>query len=164
MKKLRDTGRITALLICLTAFGCAHSNPPPPNPVSQPGDSGTTYGPQSTPPPAPSSSTSRAKYSEFNDIPIPPEMHVRPKDSSVFESGQIKMGYLTMRGRVDSSSLLNYFAAVLPREGWKLRGQFKYGRALLIFDKPDKVCVILTKEETYYTYVEIYVSPVVAGG
>jgi len=67
---------------------------------------------------------------------------------------------LTLRGRVDSNSLMNFFVAALPHEGWRLKGQFRYNRALLIFDKPDKICVILMKELTYYTYVEIYVSPV----
>ena len=70
------------------------------------------------------------------------------------------MGFLTLRGRVDSNSVMSFFVAALPHEGWRLKGQFRYNRALLIFDKPDKICVILMKEETYYTYVEIYVSPV----
>jgi len=73
------------------------------------------------------------------------------------------MGFLTLRGRVNSNSLMNFFAAALPHEGWRLKAQFRYNRSLLIFDKPDKVCVIVMKEETYYTYVEIYVSPVAAG-
>jgi hypothetical protein len=72
----------------------------------------------------------------------------------------MKMGFLTLRGRVDPGSVMNFFASALPREGWKLKGEFRYNRSLLIFDKPDKICVILMKEDTYYTYVEIYVSPV----
>jgi len=167
VKELTNAGRAAALLICLvTACGCSHSSaPPPPNPVAQsqqaPGPSeGVTYGPPSTPNAA---VVPGAKFFEFNDIPLPPEMKVQSKSSCVFQSGQIKMGFLTLRGRVDSNSLENFFAATLPREGWKLKGQFKFGRALLIFDKHDKVCVILLKEETYYTYVEIYVSPVVGG-
>ena len=72
----------------------------------------------------------------------------------------MKMGFLTLRGRVDSNSVMNFFASALPREGWRLKGEFRYNRSLLIFDKPDKICVILVKEDTYYTYVEIYVSPV----
>ena len=70
------------------------------------------------------------------------------------------MGFLTLRGRVDPNSVMNFFASGLPREGWRLKGEFRYNRSLLIFDKPDKICVILVKEDTYYTYVEIYVSPV----
>ncbi len=164
---------IMVLYICLaTACGCSRSSAPPPSPVSQSqqapapsGGSGPTYGPPAAAPanPAPvPPSGSKAKFFQFNDIPIPPELDVQSKNSNVFESGQIKMGFLTLRGRVESNSVMNFFVAMLPREGWRLKGQFRYNRSLLIFDKPDKVCVILMKEEAYYTYVEIYVSPVAA--
>lgn len=160
---------ISALCACLmTAFGCGKSNAPPPNPVnqSQPAQgpsTGPSYGPTagssySPPPAAPMASS--GKFLDFPDIPIPPELTVQPKSSNVFQSGPIKMGFLTLRGRVDSNSVMSFFVAALPHEGWRLKGQFRYNRALLIFDKPDKVCVILMKEDMYYNYVEIYVSPV----
>lgn len=164
---------ITVLCICLaTACGCSRSSAPPPNPLSQsqqaPAPSagpGPAYGPpavaHASPVPA-SPSEPRAKFFQFNDIPIPSEINVQAKNSYVFQSGQIKMGFLTLRGRVDSNSMINFFVVALPREGWRLKAQFRCNRSLLIFDKSDKVCVILMKEETYYTYVEIYVSPVAA--
>ena len=159
---------ITVLCICIvTACGCSRSSAPPPPPASQSqqapsAGSGPTYGPPASSLPA-YPSGSKAKFLDFNDIPIPPEISVQAKNSYVFESGHIKMGFLTLRGRVNSNSLMNFFAAALPHEGWRLKAQFRYNRSLLIFDKPDKVCVIVMKEETYYTYVEIYVSPVAAG-
>ncbi len=170
--------------MCLiAAYGCNRSSSPPPNPVAQssPGPSAPVYGPTAGPPPtygptagpsptygpgAGSSSTSaippgpKPQFLDFSDIPIPPELGSPRRDNSyVFQSGQIKMGFLTLRGRVDPNSVMNFFVTALPREGWRLRGQFRYNRALLIFDKPDKTCVILMKESTYYTYVEIYVAP-----
>ena len=164
---------IAVLCICLaTACGCSRSSAPPPNPVSQsqqaPAPSagpGPTYGPPAVAPASPvpvSPSEPRAKFFQFNDVPIPPQIDVQANNSYVFQSGQIKMGFLTLRGRVDSNSLINFFVAALPHEGWRLKAQFRCNRSLLIFDKPDKVCVILMKEGTYYTYVEIYVSPVAA--
>lgn len=159
---------ITVLCICIvTACGCSRSSAPPQPPVSQSQQApsagpGPTYGPPASSVPA-YPSGSKAKFLDFNDIPIPPEISVQAKNSYVFESGHIKMGFLTLRGRVNSNSLMNFFASALPHEGWRLKAQFRYNRSLLIFDKPDKVCVILMKEETYYTYVEIYVSPVAAG-
>ncbi len=172
--RIQKCGEITLILVlcaCLmTAFGCSQSNAPPPNPVNQsqpaPGPvpvSGPSYGPTAGPSAGPTPTAppaSRTKFLDFPDIPIPPELTVQPKISNVFQSGQIKMGFLTLRGRVDSNSVMNFFVAALPHEGWRLRGQFRYNRALLIFDKPDKICVILMKEEAYYNYVEIYVSPV----
>ncbi len=162
---------IVALCVFLaTSYGCTRSSAPPPNPVTQsqtePGPSagpgpayGPSAGPASSPSPAAPSGT-KARFLDFNDIPIPSEIDVQSKDSYVFQSGQIKAGFLTLRGRVDSNSVMNFFSSALPREGWRLKGQFRYNRSLLIFDKPDKTCVILVKGETYYTYVDIYVSPV----
>ncbi len=159
---------IMVLCICLaTAFGCSRSSaPPPPNPIGQPPAPSAGPGPAAVPPAGPppeSPSWPRAKFYVFEDIPVPSELSVQPKNSNVFQSGQLKMGFLTLRGRVNSNSVLNFFVAALPREGWRLKGQFRYNRSLLIFDKPDKICVILIKEATYYTYVEIYVSPVSGG-
>ncbi len=175
IQKCSNMFRLIVLCACLvTAFGCSHSSPPPPNPVSQsqppPGPAtGSGYGPAAAPSygPAPlatpAPSGTGAQFFDFQDIPIPHELNVQSQNSYVFQSGPIKMGFLTLRGRVDSNSIMNFFVAALPHEGWKLKGQFRYNRALLIFDKPDKVCVILMKEEAYYTYVEVYVSPVSGG-
>jgi len=160
--------RIAVVCICLvTACGCSRSSAPPPPPASQsqPAPSAgpaPVYGPSASPVPASPSLPGGAKFLDFNDIPIPREISVQPDRSYVFVAGQIKMGFLTLRGRVDSNSLINFFVAALPHEGWRLKAQFRCNRSLLIFDKPDKVCVILMKEGTYYTYVEIYVSPVAA--
>jgi len=164
--------RIAFLCILLvSACGCSsHSNAPPPNPVGQSQQAPPSYGPapgpaygspsQSTGTAAPvSPSASGTKFFEFNDIPIPPEVSVQTKNSYVFQSGQIKMGFLTLRGRVDSNSLVNFFVSAMPQQGWRLKAQFRSGRSLLIFDKSDRACVILMKEDTYYTYVELYVSP-----
>ena len=173
MRIRKYVARYSLMALCVflvTAYGCSGSNAPPPNPATQsqppPGASagpGPAYGPSAGPapsPPATAPSGTKARFLDFNDIPIPPELDVQSKNSYVFQSGQMKAGFLTLRGRVDSNSVMNFFVSALPREGWRLKGQFRYNRSLLIFDKPDKTCVILMKEETYYTYVDIYVSPV----
>jgi hypothetical protein len=156
---------VLVLCACLiTVLGCSsRSNAPPPNPVSQPPPAETTapsYGPTAGSSSSSTPSLPGNRFLDFPDIPIPPELTVQPKSSNVFQSGPIKMGFLTLRGRVDSNSVMSFFVAALPHEGWRLKGQFRYNRALLIFDKPDRVCVILVKEDMYYNYVEIYVSPV----
>ncbi|SPJ15202.1 putative Lipoprotein [Syntrophobacter sp. SbD2] len=160
---------MAVVCICLvTACGCSRSSAPPPPPPgqSQPAPyagPAPVYGPSASSVPASPSLPGGAKFLDFNDIPIPREISVQPNHSYVFTSGQMKMGFLTLRGRVDSNSLMNFFALALPHEGWRLKAQFRYNRSLLIFDKPDKVCVIVMKEESFYTYVEIYVSPVAPG-
>jgi hypothetical protein len=100
---------------------------------------------------------------DFPDIPIPSELELQSKDSYVFQAGSIKTGLLTLRGRVDINSLINFFNMALPRENWKPKGQFRYRRSALIFEKPEKTCVILLNEGTIWTYVEIYVAPMTNG-
>ena len=75
------------------------------------------------------------------------------------QSGSVKTGILTLRGRVDLNSLINFFQMAMPRENWKPKGSFRYQRSILIFEKPDKSCVIRLYEGTIYTYVEIFVTP-----
>ncbi|MHC1730248.1 MAG: hypothetical protein AB9866_30325 [Syntrophobacteraceae bacterium] len=147
---------ILVLCVCLLAgFGCNRSSAPPPNPVAQ-------SQPAPGPPPSSVPSGPRPQILDFPDVPIPSELDIRSKNSNVFQSGSMKMGFITLRGRVESSSVMNFFSSALPREGWRLKGQFRYNRSMLIFDKPDKTCVILITDETIYTYVEIYVAPVVS--
>ncbi len=139
------------IVCCVAAYGCTHSNAPPPNPVMQQSQSGSSA-------PAPSTG-SRPQYLDFPDIPIPSELDLVSKDSYVFQSGAMKSGVLTLRGRVDVNSLINFFSMALPRDGWKPKGQFRYRRSALIFEKPDKTCVILLSEGTIWTTAEIYVAP-----
>jgi hypothetical protein len=114
---------------------------------------------QSSSPAAYPSSGPRPQILDFPDIPIPSELDLKAKDSYVFQAGAMKSGVLTLRGRVDVNSLINFFTMALPREGWKPKGQFRYRRSALIFEKPDKTCVILLNEGTIWTTAEIYVAP-----
>lgn len=98
-------------------------------------------------------------YYDFSDIPIPAQLSLVRKDSYVFQVGSLKAGILTLRGRVEINSLVNYFATSMPRQGWRSRGGFRYRRSVLIYEKPHETCVIDLHNGTFYTYVEIYVAP-----
>jgi hypothetical protein len=98
-------------------------------------------------------------FYDFPDIPTPQELDLQPKESYVVQSGSIKTGILTLRGRVDLNSLISFFQMAMPREQWKPKGFFRYQRSVLIFEKSDKTCVIRLYEGTIYTYVEIFVTP-----
>lgn len=146
---------VVVSFLCAAAFGCNRSSSPPPNPVAQ------SQPPQPYQPPAqpPAPTGPRPQFLDFPDIPIPSELELRSGDSYVFQAGAIKTGILVLRGRVDITSLINFFTLAMPREGWKPKGQFRYRRSALIYEKPEKTCVILLNEGTIYTYVEIYVAP-----
>lgn len=146
------------LVVIGLLYGCGSMggrNSPPPNPVSQT----SQEAPQpSTPGPAISSGP-RPLYYDFPDIPIPVELKLVSEDSSTFQSGNMKSGILTLRGRVDLNSVINFFQMAMPRENWKPKGGFRYRRSILMFEKPEKTCVINLYEKMYYTYVEIVVAP-----
>lgn len=146
------------LLIAGLLQGCGSTkggNSPPPNPVGQ-----TSQQPGQSSPPAPAvSSGPRPQFYDFPDIPIPMELKVVSDDSFTFQSGNMKSGILTLRGRVDLNSVINFFQMAMPRENWKPKGGFRYRRSILIYEKPEKTCVINLHEKLYYTYVEIVVAP-----
>lgn len=149
-----------SVILLITGFlqGCGSTkgrNSPPPNPVGQ-----TSQQPEQPSAPAPAiSSGPRPQFYDFPDIPIPLELKVVSDDSSTFQSGNMKSGILTLRGRVDLNSVINFFQMAMPRENWKAKGGFRYRRSILIYEKPEKTCVINLYEKMYYTYVEIVVAP-----
>ncbi len=150
------------VLVCVLALGgCStfgKKDSPPPNPiVPSPGEGSSSY-PSSSPTYSPGP---RPLVYDFPDVPCPAEMSRHDGDSFVVQSGSLKAGLLVLRGmRVDVRSLINFFQAAMPRENWKPRGGFHAKRTLLVFEKPDKTCVITLYESTIYTYAEIYVAPV----
>jgi hypothetical protein len=148
---------IFALSACSSMSG--QSNAPPPNPVGQTPSAPTSSTPPPGTTPASSAAAPRPLFYDFPDIPVPQELDLQPKESYVIQSGSIKTGILTLRGRVDLNSLINFFQMAMLREHWKPKGYFRYQRSVLIFEKPDKICVIRLYEDIFYTYVEIFVTP-----
>jgi hypothetical protein len=111
-------------------------------------------------PPAPEVSNT---YYDFDDILVPKEMKILPDDSLIVESSQFKGGLLCFGGDVDPISLFNFFVSSMSTDGWKLRNYFKYGRYMLIFEKPNKDCVIRISKKRWNTWLEIWVTPKPAG-
>ncbi len=160
MKRLKDRRMaiVGAILLLISLTACSNlggGSSPPPNPIAQQNQPSAPASPAS---PAPSSGP-RPQFYDFADIPVPTEMDLVSKESYVFQSGTLKAGMLTFKGRVDVTSLINFFQMAMPHESWKPKGGFRYKRSVLIFEKPDKMCVINLYEKTFYSYAEIYVAP-----
>jgi hypothetical protein len=66
---------------------------------------------------------------------------------------------MVFKGRVEPNSLVDYFQSALVREKWQLKSGFRYNRSVLIFEKPQKTCVIIVYSRWFYTYLEVYVAP-----
>lgn len=157
----RQVSSLILVLVCVLALGACSTfgkkDSPPPNPIVPPAEE------SSSPPPSFSSGPRPLVY-DFPDVPCPSELSRQDGDTFVVQSGPMKAGLLTLRGlRVDVRSLINFFQVAMPRENWKPRGGFHAKRTVLIFEKPDKTCVINLYESTIYTYAEIYVAPVSGG-
>ena len=98
-------------------------------------------------------------YYDFEDILLPKEMKLVPSSSLLFETPQIKAGVICFEGRVDPVSLFDFFVENMPKDNWQLRSYFKYGRYILVFEKPDKDCIININEKTLTTSLELWVTP-----
>ncbi len=124
---------------------------------------------KSTPESKPPASETRAKglpsqgtpdsYYDFDDILIPKEMKLVPKSSLLFETPDLKAGVIFFEGRVDPVSLFNFFMTNMPKDNWQLRSYFKYGRYIMVFEKPDKDCIVSINEKTLTTELEMWITP-----
>lgn len=99
-------------------------------------------------------------YADFTDIAIPKWLKLDKKRSMVFESGTHRNGYLLYKGRVEPSSLAEYFKTTLTGSGWTLLNNFKYGNYVLNFSKEGRSCIILIEEGLLNTKVHIWVGPI----
>ncbi len=123
----------------------------------------TSPGAGSSTQPATTTAAVTPSFYDFPDIPIPSELSLVTKESTVFQGGAVKGGMLTFKGRVEPSSVVNFFMVALARENWKHRGDIRYRKSVLLFEKPDRFCIISIRESSYYTYVELYVVPTATG-
>jgi hypothetical protein len=147
-RRLLAAGRLmTVGALMLFLGGCAWFN------------TSTSSGTGSTAQPPATTAAATPSFYDFQDIPIPSELSLVTKESTVFQGGAVKGGMLTFKGRVEPSSVVNFFMVALARENWKHRGDIRYRKSVLLFEKPDRFCIISIRESSYYTYVELYVVP-----
>jgi hypothetical protein len=114
----------------------------------------SSLGLESEPPPPPS-----PQYYDFPDVLIPSELKLDRKDSVVYEFKNIKAGLLRFTGRVEVSSLVDFFSTYLPRDGWTLVSSLKYRKTMLNFAKPNKTCQVFIRETIWSTEVEVWLHP-----
>ncbi len=119
-----------ALLLSLA--GCAATSPAPPTPPA-----GTAEAGKGTAPP-------NLSYfpSGITDIELPRELQPVRDETMFIETASYHGGVLVFEGRVEISSLTDYLAAVMQKNGWRLAGAVRYENALLAYVKPGKSCTI----------------------
>ena len=115
---------------------------------------------------APASKTSTAvaaRYYDFGDVLVPKELKVDKKSSFIYQTGEFSAGVLVLKGRVETSSLISFFETNMAKDNWNIISSFKSERTMLLFQKAHRWCVINITDETFNTYVEIWVAPTTKG-
>ena len=143
--RLRAMGAVVAALVILMAGGCA----------SQKGSSGDASDATADP--------HAPLYYDFGDVLVPREMKVDKNASFVFRTPGLSAGVLSMKGRVEGHSLIQFFETNMANDNWSLVSAFKSYRNIMLFKKESRWCVINITEKKMFTYLEIWVSPTVEG-
>lgn len=99
-------------------------------------------------------------YYVFTDVLVPKEMKEDRKNTFMYHTSGMGLGMLTLKGRVDAGSLIDFFDNNMPKDNWRYVSSFKSARTLLIFQKEKRYCVIIVYEQQFFTYAEIWVAPV----
>lgn len=101
-----------------------------------------------------------ALYLDFEDVIIPKEMSIVKDRTVIVSTPGYKSGILTVRGRVESNSLFNFFANNMVKDNWQVVSTIKSpGTTIMVYSKSNRCAVISIREYQMYTYVEIGVAP-----
>jgi hypothetical protein len=148
-KRLYCRGTTLTVLFIIASMLCACAT----TPWSADSSRGGTGGPAS------STSSLRPMAYDFPDVLVPSELALVPGSSYIFQGPKTKAGLLVFKGRVEARSVIDFFQVSMPRENWQFKGGFRYKKSVLVFEKPEKICLINVSEGLYYTYVEVYLTP-----
>ncbi len=100
-------------------------------------------------------------YYDFGDILIPRELKVIKKSSFVFRTPGLSAGVLALKGNVEVNSLITFFETNMAKDNWTPVSSFKSPRSMMLFQKENRWCVINITDESFSTYVEIWVAPTI---
>lgn len=105
-----------------------------------------------------------AMYLDFEDVIVPMELDVVKDRTVIVSTPGFKSGILTLKGRVDSNSLFNFFSNNMEKDNWEVLSKIKSpGTTIMVFKKTSRCAVITIRDESLYTYVEIGVAPTLGG-
>nr|WP_319392836.1 hypothetical protein [uncultured Desulfobacter sp.] len=101
-----------------------------------------------------------AVYHDFEDVLVPEELTVIRDRSVVVSTPGFRSGILTLKGRVDSDSLYNFFSSNMEKDNWGVVSRIKGPETtIMVFQKATRCAVITVREAQIYTYVEIGIAP-----
>ncbi len=104
----------------------------------------------------------KAPAYQFKDVKVPSELELQNDESFIMQTPQVKAGALVYTGWVDPVSLSSFYLRTMPEDGWSPMSYFTYGHYLMVFQKPERVCVIRIHKGRLTTRLEIWVSPAIS--
>lgn len=141
------------LLLALFFVGCSGFNFGGSSETQQPSDGAQ----------AAKSRKTTAVYYDFEDVLIPMELSIVKDRTVVVSTPGFTSGILTLKGRVERSSLFNFFSNNMQKDNWNVVSQIKSpGTTIMVFQKASRTSVITIRDEQIYTYVEVGVAPTVS--
>lgn len=134
------------LSFALGFFGCASSssNAPPASQATLQKDA-----------------NSMPTYYDFGDVMVPSELKLNRKESFVYATGGTTAGVLTLKGRVDRDSLIAFFENNMVKDNWRLISSFRAPKAVMLFQKESRWCIISIEEDFMSELVKIWVAPTI---
>ena len=94
----------------------------------------------------PETAQTKSIYYDFGDVLLPSELKVNKEDSFVFRTPGLTAGVLSLKGRVEINSLINFFENKMPVDGWQAISSFKAPRTMMLYKKQSRWCVISITE------------------
>ncbi len=108
-------------------------------------------------------SESATIYYDFDDVVVPKELKVRRDATFIYESVGLKAGLMSLKGRVDTTSLIDFFEVNMKKDNWRLVSLIKTPSTLMLFYKESRLCVIEIDEDSFNTYTRVWLAPVTGG-
>ncbi|ADY74064.1 hypothetical protein Dester_1434 [Desulfurobacterium thermolithotrophum DSM 11699] len=100
------------------------------------------------------------KNKTFDDVAIYPGFKADPAKSFIYESGDIKVGRLVLRGRAPITEVVNFYKNTLPKGGWEPVSISIYGKeANLTYMNQTRVLQIQVIEGFSETTLIIQIGP-----
>ena len=100
-----------------------------------------------------------ALYYDFGDVLVPKELKIDKKSSFIYQTEGFSAGVLVLKGRIETNSLISFFENNMAKDNWHMISSFKSKRTMLLFQKSHRWCVMSITDESFSTYVEIWVAP-----
>lgn len=98
-------------------------------------------------------------YYDFEDVLVPAELKVNKKKSFVHHTTDFRAGVLVLTGHVEINSLVRFFENNMVKDNWRSVTSFRSPRTMMLFEKPNRDCIISITEKPFKVEVEIWVAP-----